>query len=313
MKHVMIKKEGDAAQLLSKQSDAGEPAPTGAAPQPVGTTSGDEKGLTHGKSGSLRTSKLKGESRISPELRKELLQLENPSFLKIAMDSGLNPSLFEELIAAVDDPDWRIRRSTLWIMDTIAQRSPEQIKHLVPKFLERSQERHRAVSNTAAVILLELAKYDPSWMKDIFTTFVQARITSLDAFENTDAMMMIERFHFVDKDAYKVYQPHLDAFETKQGVNPALQGRARRLKQYLLHGKVTAGIGAPPKVLKKKQGAPVKMELGTFELQLRAEQGKPMAPPPPPAPPPLPAGGYWTTLVKTEPKFPVDEIFREKK
>jgi hypothetical protein len=183
---------------------------------------------------------------------------------------------------------------------------------MIPKFLERSQERHRAVSNTAAVVLLELAKYDPSWMKEIFTPFVQARIVSLDAFENTDAMLMIERYHHVDKDSHKAYLKHLEGFETKQGVNPSLQGRARRLRQYLVDGKVSAGIGAPPKVLKKKGAAPIKLELGTYELQLRAEQGKPLAPPPPPAPPPLPPGGYWSTLVRTQPKFPVDEIFREK-
>jgi hypothetical protein len=123
-------------------------------------------------------------------------------------------------------------------------------------------------------------------------------------------MMMIERFHHVDKEAYRTYVPHLEAFETKQGVNPALQGRARRLKQYLLHGKVVAGIGVPPKVLRKRAAAPIRLEVGTYELQLRAEVGKPLAPPPPPAPPPAPAEGYWSTLVRSEPKFPVDQMFR---
>jgi hypothetical protein len=313
MKHVQIKKEGEAADLLAKRSEGEETAPPAAPPPQDYSTSGDEEGLTHGKSGFRRISKFKGESRISAELRKELLELENPRFLKIAMDSTLNPALFEELVAAVDDPDWRIRRSALWIMDTLAQRSPEQIKHLIPKLLERSQERHRAVSNTAAVVLLELAKYDPAWMKEIFTPFVCARIASLDSFENTDAMLMIERFHYVDKDAFKPYLKNLEEFESKQGVNPAIQGRARRLKQYLIAGRIAAGIGVPPKSLKKKQGAPVKLELGSFELQLRAEQGKPGAPPPPPAPPPAPGGGYWSTLVKSEPKFPVDQMFQEQK
>jgi hypothetical protein len=56
LKHVQIKKEGEAAQLLAQRGEEVDAPTPGAVPQPAGPTSGDAEGLTHGKSGSLRTS-----------------------------------------------------------------------------------------------------------------------------------------------------------------------------------------------------------------------------------------------------------------
>jgi hypothetical protein len=256
-----------------------------------------------GKSGPLRTSQASGKSRVSDGLRMQLLELENPMFLKIAMDSTRSPALLNELVAALDDPDWRVRRGSLWIMDTLAQRAPEMIRHVIPKVLECSQERHRAVSNTAAVVLLELARHDPSWMSDVFTPFVSARIESLDAHENTDAMLMIERFHYVDKEAYKPYARKLEEFKSKQGVNPALQGRARRLMQYVVYGKVKAGVGAPPRSLRSKL-----IILAPDPGDSSGQRG-PLGPAPPPPPPS--GGGYWDGMAETAPRFPVDKMFSD--
>lgn len=149
---------------------------------------------------------------------------------RLAVEASKDDALLENIVMALDDRDFRVRRGAAKVLDRIATKYDVDIfEPYVEKLFQKLSDKKRPVRNEVAIIILKIARKKPDLVEG-FAEFFMEFLNSKSGYERHDAiefLMCVKDLRPDLKDKY------LDKIKTlaEKDENPIVRGIAEKALQ----------------------------------------------------------------------------------